>query len=134
MSIIWKKEYSMGIKEIDDQHQYFVSIINSLLDAINERRVAGELNTIINKLYDYAVFHFKTEEKYFDFFNYEGATEHKLEHIKPLGRVQEFKDEKKEDPWALAFRLADFLEDWLIDHLANMDKKYVACFHEHGLN
>ena len=32
-----------------------------------------------------------------------------------------------------AFELVDFLEDWLINHLMIVDRKYIKCFHEHGL-
>jgi hemerythrin len=32
-----------------------------------------------------------------------------------------------------AFDLIDFLEDWLINHLLDMDQKYKKCFHDHGL-
>ena len=27
MEIEWKEEYSVGVKEIDDQHKYFISLL-----------------------------------------------------------------------------------------------------------
>lgn len=133
MPIIWKKDYELGIKEIDAQHQHFVGLINRLLETIDKHEKLEELSGIKDDLYNYAVTHFETEEKYFSLFSYEGASEHKLEHIKLLARAKEFKDDKASEPWSSAFKLCDFLEDWLVDHLAQMDRRYVECFHEHGL-
>jgi len=46
---------------------------------------------------------------------------------------EEIEQEYKEDKITSSFNLADFLEEWLGIHLNGMDKKYVKCFHEHGL-
>lgn len=42
-------------------------------------------------------------------------------------------NQKNNDSLENGFELLDLLEDWLVDHLAVMDKKYTACFNEHGL-
>jgi hypothetical protein len=37
------------------------------------------------------------------------------------------------DAITASFDLVDYLEDWLIGHLAEYDQRYVQCFHDHGL-
>ena len=130
--ITWQDEYSVNVKEIDDQHKHFIGILNRLYMAIQASDTAV-LSPLIDELVAYATKHFATEEKYFDQFHYEGATEHKEEHAKLAATVAESLARKTEDPLTLSYELLDFLEDWLVNHLNTMDKKYVTCFAEHGL-
>lgn len=129
----WKDEYLLQIAEIDKQHQYFVSLINELYRATIERADSSSLAIFIGRLAAYADEHFATEEKYFDLFNFSGADEHKAEHAKLRERIKEFSQITELDPQA-SFKIIDFLESWLLDHLVAMDRKYVTCFHEHGLS
>ncbi len=130
---LWSDEYNFGIIEIDTQHQYFVSIINELYDAILSLEVRDKLNAIFIKLVNYAVEHFATEEKYFAKFNYAGAEEHIAKHEEMKAKIAELQKKIKEDDFKLSFDLIDFLEGWLVDHLAVMDRKYVECFKANGL-
>ena len=129
----WDEKYSVGVKEIDDQHKRMFVVINELLDLISANTPEENLGIVIDGLIKYKIFHFSTEEKYFKEFNYDGAEEHIQKH-------KEFNDKlalmKKKYPTytiEFAFELVDFLEDWLTDHLMVMDQKYKKCFHEHGL-
>ena len=137
MIIPWKEEYSVKVKEIDDQHQYFIKILSDIYTSITEKKKEREILDLFKELSNYANLHFKTEEKYFDQFNYELADEHKEEHRKLKNEIKKFnkryqKDSKK--TFEITTELIDFLENWLVDHLANQDQKYVKCFSEHGLN
>ena len=58
MEIKWKKEYSVGIEEIDDQHKYFISLLNDLYNAIVEGKSQEELKVLFQDLSDYAEKHF----------------------------------------------------------------------------
>lgn len=78
--IIWKPDYSVHVKEIDEQHQNFVHILDTLYDAIQKGETEKILNDTFAQLMRYKEFHFATEEKYFDEFNYEGAEVHKKAH------------------------------------------------------
>lgn len=131
-SFAWKDEYSVGVQLIDEQHKMFVGIINELYAAIQEKKGDVVLKDIFNQLVAYTQFHFQTEERYFDEFDYEGSEEHKAAHkvlIKQVTDLQEREAEIMENP----FKLVDFLEDWLIEHIMGMDKLYGPCFNQHGL-
>lgn len=133
MNFEWKKEYIIGVKIIDEQHQYFVGLINELYGAIQNGEEDGKLGEVFDKLISYAIYHFRTEEKYFEDFGYEGAAEHKAQHDEIKNRVLELQRRLNEDKLKLSFDLIDFLEDWLVGHLKTTDSKYVNCFKEHGL-
>ena len=134
MHFLWKPEYKFDIKEIDAQHQYFVGLIDGLYDSILNNLTREELGKILDSLVAYAADHFKTEEKYFTEFNYEGAAEHKIKHQELTTKILDFQKKFKENKTDISIELIDFLEDWLVDHLINLDRKYVDCFHEHGLS
>jgi hemerythrin len=131
--LVWKDEYSVGVAMIDAQHQMFIGIINELYSAIMSKKEKDVLDDIFKQLVAYTQFHFQTEERYFDEFDYDGTEEHKAAHKKLVDQVVELQNQESDimqDP----FKLLDFLEDWLIDHIMGMDKLYGPCFNEHGLN
>ena len=133
----WKKEYSMEVEEIDNQHKKLIGFINELSDATQSGSAHDTCSKIVGELLDYTVYHFSTEEKYFREFNYEDAEPHIKEHEAFKERIGAFKtkvDESNEgDMVELIFEMLDFLEDWLVSHLLHVDKRYVKCFKEHGL-
>ena len=131
--IAWKEEYSMQVIEIDDQHKHFVSILNNLYDAMKKMELEQRAESIVQELVAYAVNHFATEEKYMQQFNYEGTEEHKNQHQELLGKVTVFVERFSKEGTNIVPELLSFLEDWLVGHLNNYDKKYVSCFKEHGL-
>ena len=130
--VVWKQDYSVGVEIIDDQHKHFIDIFNRLYSIIQQGQTTS-LDKIIEELVIYTKVHFDTEEKYFKEFNYEGASEHINAHKILTAKVGEFLERKNEDQLIVSFELLDFMENWLIDHLSVMDKKYTKCFKEHGL-
>ncbi len=130
--INWQQEYSVNVDKIDAQHRHFIDILNRIYSTVQINE-SDNLNVLIDELVAYTKLHFETEEKYFKKFRYEGASEHIIEHKKLIASVGMFLDDKTNDPITLGYALVDFLEDWLVNHLAVMDQKYSKCFKSHGL-
>lgn len=133
MPIQWNNSYSVNVKELDDQHKYFLSLLNRLYRYIYANKSRDELKSILTDLVSYKSNHFATEEKYFDLYDYENSVEHKKEHQKLEQQISDFQNEFLEGKKDITVELVDFLENWLIDHLDTQDKKYTKCFNEHGL-
>lgn len=131
--LTWEDSYSVGVKEIDGQHQKMFGIINRLYDSMNAAKDTENLPQILKELVDYATFHFSTEEKYFVKFNYEDSAEHINFHHMYSGRVDHFIKDYEVQNSLLSFEILDFLKDWWINHINGEDKKYTECFHQHGL-
>jgi hemerythrin len=129
----WSEDYNLGITEIDNQHKHFVSILDSVYDSILNSATREKQEELLNSLVDYTIFHFQTEEKYFDLFDFSGKSEHKEEHRLLKEQVFSFQNDFKLGHKDLSYDLIDFLEDWLVNHLTGMDKKYVECFQKNGL-
>jgi hemerythrin len=129
----WEEDYSVDIKEIDEHHKKFIGIIEKLSEGLNANLNEKVLEEILEELIEYGGFHFYTEEYYFDKFNYEFADEHKKAHSAFNEKIKEFQEKAKSDKMEVSFELIDYLENWLVGHIMNVDKKYTECFHEHGL-
>ncbi|MEM3374770.1 MAG: bacteriohemerythrin [Candidatus Woesearchaeota archaeon] len=130
---VWKEEYSVNINLIDKQHQKLIKIMNELYDAILTLKAKEKINDIFKQLFDYANYHFSTEEKYFEKFNFKYKKSHIRKHNFFKKKLSSLYKKMNENELELSFKLLDFLEDWLIEHLNTEDKKYIQCFKEHGL-
>jgi hemerythrin-like metal-binding protein len=133
MEIKWKDEYIVGIKEIDDQHKYFIALLNDLYNAVCSNKGRQELNDLFQELSNYAEKHFATEEKYFDEFNYDGAEEHKMKHQEMRDEIKKIENQKAGNEIDFYGNIVYFLKDWLEDHFEKMDQEYEECFTKHGL-
>lgn len=134
--ITWQENYALGISEIDTQHQKIVEIINRLFEMFSEHKTEDEssLKKILQELTDYADYHFQTEEKYFNLFNYSGAAGHIEMHNNYRSKIEEFKAQYETDKSeAVFFSLTNFLQDWWTWHINNMDREYVPLFQEKGV-
>ena len=116
-------------------------MLNTLNDAMKDRKGKEVMGEIINGLIDYAATHFATEERYFDQFAYTGAFVHKKEHQKFVNQVLEFQQGFDANELMLSMDVLDFLKTWLVKRLdrcadkqTGSDKNYSKCFNENGLN
>lgn len=133
MSIVWDEKYSVKVSIIDEQHKQFVLMMDKLAKAIGEMEPKDVLKHIFVELDQYVVYHFNTEEKYFKEFNYSGAEEHIKAHAEFTGRLNEVKEKYGRNELRLSLELISFMSDWLVNHINDMDRKYIECFHENGL-
>jgi hemerythrin len=135
MAIIqWTTDLSVGVAEIDQQHQKLISIINDLDNAMAQKKGREVLRGVIQKLISYAQSHFKTEEEYFDQFGYEDSAAHKAQHVGFIKEISGFCEDYFSGKSGLSVSLMNFLGEWLVDHIKGADQKYVACFNRNGLH
>jgi len=133
----WTTKYSVGIRSIDEQHQHFFEIANSLVKvALNDASAKEEILALINNLGDYAFYHLKTEENYFDKFKYPDAAEHIAEHDKYRDQIKIYLDlirDGEADIKKIGKEAAIFSGNWLYHHILLVDTKYTKFFIEKGL-
>ena len=131
--IEWKEDFSVQIREIDEQHKQLIKYIND----VNEALLSGDCKDIIGKtldgLLDYTVTHFGTEEKYFDMFNYEESERHKQEHQIFTSIIMKTKKAFDDGDKTVPLELLAILYNWFVDHIIKSDRKYIPCFLQNGL-
>ncbi len=123
---------SVDIKEIDDQHKKFIEIMSEMQTAVDAKLSPAAVGAILVKMYGYAHYHFGTEENYFAQFLYEEAEEHKSIHDKFFLKVSDFRRRHAEGE-DVALETMNFMFNWLVSHIENVDRRYIDCFHQHGL-
>ena len=133
MYVDWSEDLSVGVKEIDQQHKRFIVIMNDLYEALENQDERIVLGDIITQLAAYANYHFLTEEKYMDEYDYEDTAEHKREHQALRDDIAVFGEKYQQNEEKYAQELLHFVKNWLSHHLLEIDKKYTKCFNEHGL-
>ncbi len=134
MAIEWTQSLSVDIPEIDNQHREFIRILKRLDTAIGENLVDEQLDGIIAELHDYVKFHFGTEEKHFDDFGcYPNAEAHKAAHHGFARNLEENQQNWLHDRVKLSRELALTMYNWLVEHIAKMDREYIDCFKQNGL-
>jgi hemerythrin len=130
----WDESYSVRVRDIDEQHKGWFDAVNRFRAAVDSREAAQEFAKLLEFLIDYAELHFKTEEKYFDKFGYEGAESHKHQHRAFIEIVEGYKARFEADEPIVAEEVSAFLNRWLEEHILSSDMRYVACFRENGLS
>lgn len=131
--IKWSDEdYSVGIKTIDDQHKELVKYINLIYQSLLDRNTKEVTAEVLQKLEDYAKFHFGFEERNFRMIGYDLIDEHIAEHRAFTDKVKEFKEAmlKGHD---VVFSITNYLRDWLRNHIQKEDRKYAPAFQRAGI-
>ena len=128
--ITWTDKFSCGIKLIDDQHKELVALVNEMFNHVtgNELQEKNYFNRVINDAVSYVKTHFATEEKLMIATKFEGYAEHKKEHDSfVLAVVENIKDYEAGKRLTLS-SFTKFLKDWVLSHVALVDKKYFDYF------
>ncbi|MDR0585164.1 MAG: bacteriohemerythrin [Treponema sp.] len=126
----WSATYSVGIKLIDDQHKGLLNLVNDLFNHVSadEATERAYFQKVIQTAVNYVKVHFATEEKIMLATRFPGYAEHKKAHdtfvLTVVDSIRDFEAGKK-------FTLAGFtrfLKDWVLTHIAIMDKQYFTYF------
>ncbi|MDR3115756.1 MAG: bacteriohemerythrin [Treponema sp.] len=124
--ITWKDTYSVGIPQIDKQHQDLVQLTINLYEAC--MRGAEPRRTYfkqaLHEIVGYVRFHFSAEERLMELIEFPDLAEHKKQHEhfvkKVLVDVKQFESGKTIIPNIFV----RFLRDWILTHIGKEDQKY----------
>jgi hemerythrin len=121
----WKPVFSVGVEMIDSQHQKLIGFMNAFYNA-NEVGNSVAANTALNSLVVFTKAHFADEEKLMVKCAYPDLVAHQKLHRDLLTLVQKLVTNYFGDPTVQnATALANFLKNWLVNHILGVDKKYV---------
>ncbi|MFC1535259.1 hemerythrin domain-containing protein [Thermodesulfobacteriota bacterium] len=68
----WKKEFSVDIKELDNQHKKIIEILNHMFKLKGKGKNEKEIEKVLGNLHEYIKEHFRTEEEYMLKHHYSG--------------------------------------------------------------
>lgn len=134
MSLItWSDQLSVGVEEIDQQHQKLVQLINGL----HNHMLAGDAGDIMNKVLDrvieYTGFHFQTEEQLMLEYDYPDSEAHRHEHSDLVNTAVDLQQKLKSGHAHITMETMHFLQDWLQHHILGSDKRFAEHLRSKGV-
>ena len=122
--LFWDKKYETGIDVIDFQHRILLERTNDLIDLVNKNEAQDNMFPILIFLEDYTLYHFDTEEQFFDSFDYKDKEKHLEEHREFIKKIIEFKEQYAKGTVKIDKDLLDYLLNWLISHILGTDMSF----------
>jgi hemerythrin len=125
--IEWKDEYSVGVPDVDHEHQELIALINDLHDAMSRDNSDFTVMDFLGEIYAHVSAHFALEEKIMRERKYDQYAEHKADHEALLDELRDIMDDYEENAWFSDEEFAKAVEKWFSDHFRNRD----ARLHKH---
>ena len=131
---VWKEEYSVGVREIDNQHKKLVSMINDLYESMKDGKGREVLEETITGLYLYTKTHFSFEESLMKKHGYADLPAHREKHLKMVGHVEKLGKQLQDGELTSPIQITNFLKDWLNKHILGTDMLYSEHLKQSGLS
>ncbi len=124
--IEWSEKFSVGNKQIDEQHQKWIGIYNTAHEKmmstdINLFRSVGE--DALQEMKSYGEYHFSFEEKFMESIGYEGLDFHKQLHKGFMEKIDKIIRDINSGTHILNSEIIKTIENWLLHHILIEDQK-----------
>ncbi|HCS41207.1 MAG TPA: hypothetical protein DIW44_16740 [Anaerolineaceae bacterium] len=130
----WTENYSVGVRELDQQHQQLFTLVNRLISATGTMNIHSEtISDILGEMTRYAQTHFTTEERLMEVYGYPGLEEQKEQHNDFRNKTTEFIEAATIEGEQKPEVLLKFLTNWLSHHILEDDMAYRSFFNEKGV-
>lgn len=121
----WNDSFLLNIEIIDKQHKIFFEIFDIILLLNKEKETGSKLLEVIEKLQDYALYHFQTEEVLMQKANSPDSELHIIQHEFFIKKMKEFRIAYNYNNSVLLNQIAIIMRKWLLMHISEVDGKYV---------
>jgi hemerythrin len=125
VTIEWRGDYSVGVEELDGQHQRLLHIINTIIEDQQDKYNSAKFSASLATLIHYAYTHFATEERYLSQSNYPELEQHIIWHIDFIVNTLNLALKIKVGSDDIRKELLIFLQDWFSLHVLGFDRKYI---------
>ena len=132
--IEWDESYSVQVRVIDEQHKKLFDAVNDFERAVSAGEGREAFTKLLKFLVDYSRFHFETEEKYFEKYEFELSEAHIEQHQAFIRIVETYMQRFEADDLLVPAEVQDFLNRWVTEHVLRSDQRYIECFRAHGLS
>lgn len=120
----WHDGMSVGVEELDNDHRTLIDLLNQLTGA-DRRHDRINLESVLDELVDYTVFHFEREEALMAAAGFPDGDAHRLMHRLLTDQVMTIRRRLMTAPErGLGDHVMEFLSHWLADHIMKADMRY----------
>jgi diguanylate cyclase (GGDEF)-like protein/hemerythrin-like metal-binding protein/PAS domain S-box-containing protein len=125
LTIVWDERLATGISSVDEQHQKLFQIANRLSELHADGASLAEINGLLTELQQHTFHQFQAEADLMQRFPVGEA--HRKSHLKAhqgfIKQIERACDLAAADPNAAVDLLLAFLAQWLLHHVAHMDRQ-----------
>lgn len=121
-NIKWSEDLLLGIPSIDAEHRVLVRYAEDFQTALREGQGHEAIARLFDRLLEYTTSHFAREEAFMQKRGYPKIEAHMEEHRRITREVMELNRDKR---YVFPDSVDSFLQDWIINHINNTDRKYV---------
>ena len=122
--VAWSDELSVGIPQVDEEHQKLVAILNQLDEAMQSGKGTRVMREILSQLVEYTKIHFASEEQCMDEAGYPKLGVHQTQHRQLVEKVEKFQLKFTVNGQRITRDMMDFLKHWLTNHILIDDKAF----------
>ena len=132
--IQWSEKFSVGVRELDQQHQQLIKLLNRLILTQGSISTHYEpISDILTEMTRYAQTHFKAEERLMEAYGYPGLEDQKLQHRDFRKKTVDFSSATTLGVDQIPEALLEYLVDWLAHHILEDDMAYRSFFKDKGV-
>lgn len=124
MKIEWQEYLSVGVEEIDRQHQLLIESYNTFFAAYSAGQGDDEVIRLFSFLEEYVATHFSAEEDLQQRIGFPDYLKHRQQHLELVRAIAELKERlvaTGPDP-SLVSSAGLLMTGWLIEHISVMDR------------
>ena len=117
VAVAWSDKLSVGIPEVDEEHQKLVGIYNQLDEAMRTGKGSRVMGEILTQLIAYTKFHFDSEEGIMLKAEYPKMKLHRSQHRQLVEKVEKFQVKFEKSGLRITREMMEFLRYWLTNHI-----------------
>jgi hemerythrin-like metal-binding protein len=129
----WSNAFSVGVKDIDNQHRQLVDILNRLGELAQNHAGGADTQPVLNELLQYTVTHFGFEEGLMRQIGYAQYDSHLREHQDLIRQVQVLAQHEAGPNGPQVQELVILVRDWLTSHIMGTDRAFGLELNRRGI-
>jgi hemerythrin-like metal-binding protein len=132
--VTWNEKLSVGVHSVDEQHTVLFNLINDLHAAMLKGQARAIVGGLLKDLLAYTRNHFTAEEELMDTKQYPELSDHKRLHRELTKQVEDYIARYEKGDLTVTTQLAEFLSNWLNEHIQKTDQAYGPWLNARGVH
>ncbi|MBI5162541.1 MAG: bacteriohemerythrin [Magnetospirillum sp.] len=129
----WDESYRVNILRVDTHHRQLVELANAVVDTVDSVRGVVETVAVLDALVEFASFHFGEEEAMLARYGYPELEGHRVEHDVKMRALKALRERIAGGGEFGSMELEALFHRWLIDHIADEDRRYALFLNAKGV-
>jgi hemerythrin len=130
----WSEKFSVGVRELDQQHQKLIELLNILISTQGTIDTRSEtVSDTLLAMTRYAQAHFKAEESLMETYGYPGLEEQRKQHREFRKKTVSLSMDTYYGIDHIPEDLLEYLVDWWVHHILEEDIAYRSFFKDKGV-